>query len=97
MSKAKRNLSKSQPATPQKPIPAAFCISEARDKLQNIERHLEGVDSLLAEIDEGDDWAHTIGYAIEALRGEVKEVREYLGRVSFDESHVTALEKGGAE
>lgn len=81
---AKSSLSKSQPTAPQKPaktIPAAVVLCNADKQLNQIERHLEAVNSVLVLIDEGDDWGHALSFAVQALQTEVQDVRNYLNRM----------------
>ncbi len=96
---AKQNLSKSQPATQQNLIRADVVIVEARNNLETIQRHLSGLDLLLSELDEGDDWAHAINYGIQAIGTEIGEVIESLGKITMDGKTGAAIgiEKGGAE
>lgn len=62
-------------------------IGKAREDLSQIVRHLGGLESLLAGIEEDDDWAHAVGFALQAVRGEVIGVRDSLMQI----------EKGGAK
>ncbi len=77
---ATKNLSKSQSAAPQKS--KNFEISEAVDKLVTINLHLSGIDSLLANLEEGDNWAHAISYCIQGIKMEIEEVAEDLHKLA---------------
>ncbi len=104
--------SPSSPKSPRKPaplatenpapemIPAAVCITEARKRLEQIRRHLTGVDQVLAAIedqDEDDGWPKCVAFAVQAIRGEVKNLQEYLGRMVCSQTgEALGIEKGGA-
>jgi len=54
-----KNLSKSHPATPQKPIPAPVVISESIKSLERADGHLtalDGLSGIFAEVDQATDY-----------------------------------------
>ena len=86
------------PEKPTKMIPAAVVVGDLRDKLKKIDAGLKAIDSVLALIDEGDDWAHALGFAGQAIRTQVQEVYDQLGRMmADDDGSVIGIEEGGAE
>ena len=104
MAKAK-STPKVTPTAPEKPaeeaparmIPAAVVIGDIRGRLKKIDAGLHAVDSVLALVDEGDDWAHALGFATQAIRAEVSKVYNQLGEMILSgDGSALGIEKGGA-
>ncbi len=94
MSKATRILSKSASPAPQKPvkrIPAAVVLSKAGDKLKMIRRHADAIHSFCFQLDEGDEWGTALSFALQAIRAELKDLDEYLGKMIVSQKDGVAI------
>ncbi len=77
-------------------IPAAVVLSEAGNRLKMIRRHADAIHSFCSQLDEGNEYATALTFAIQALKAELKDLADYLGRMVCSQTgEALGIEKGG--